>query len=40
MFDVVKASIAGSVIGNILLVLGASMLAGGLKYKTQSFNKK
>ena len=40
LFDVVKASIAGSVIGNILLVLGASMLFGGLKYKTQSFNKK
>jgi Ca2+:H+ antiporter len=39
LFDVVKASIAGSVIGNILLVLGASMLAGGLKYKTQKFNK-
>lgn len=40
LFDVVKSSIAGSVIGNILLVLGASMLAGGLKYKTQTFNKK
>ncbi len=40
LFDVVKSSIAGSVIGNILLVLGASMLAGGLKYKTQGFNKK
>ncbi len=40
LFDVVKASIAGSVIGNILLVLGASMLFGGLKYKTQGFNKK
>ncbi|WP_024613484.1 calcium/proton exchanger [Clostridium sp. Ade.TY] len=40
LFDVVKASIAGSVIGNVLLVLGASMLAGGLKYKTQKFNKK
>ena len=39
LFDVVKASLAGSVIGNILLVLGMSMLAGGLKYKTQSFNK-
>ena len=39
MFDVVKASLAGSVIGNILLVLGLSMLVGGLKYKTQSFNK-
>lgn len=40
IFDVVKASIAGSVIGNTLLVLGASMLLGGLKYKTQKFNKK
>jgi Ca2+:H+ antiporter len=40
LFEVVKSSIAGSVIGNVLLVLGASMLAGGLKYKTQAFNKK
>ena len=39
MFDVVKASLAGSVIGNILLVLGMSMLCGGLKFKIQSFNK-
>ncbi len=39
MFDVVKASLAGSVIGNILLVLGMSMLAGGVKYKTQIFNR-
>ena len=38
MFEVVKASLAGSVIGNILLVLGLSMLAGGIKHKTQSFN--
>jgi len=40
LFEVVKSSIAGSVIGNVLLVLGASMLAGGLKFKTQTFNKK
>lgn len=40
LFEVVKSSIAGAVIGNILLVLGASMLAGGLKFKTQKFNKK
>lgn len=40
LFEVVKASIAGSVIGNILLVLGASMLAGGMKYKSQRFNIK
>lgn len=39
LFDVVKASLAGSVIGNILLVLGMSMLCGGAKYKTQTFNK-
>ncbi|WP_411679249.1 calcium/proton exchanger [Clostridium thailandense] len=39
LFDVVKASIAGSVIGNILLVLGASMFFGGIKYKIQKFNK-
>ena len=38
MFDVVKASLAGSVIGNILLVLGMSMLAGGIKHKIQRFN--
>lgn len=40
LFEVVKSSIAGSVIGNVLLVLGASMLLGGLKYKSQPFNKK
>lgn len=40
LFDVVKASIAGSVIGNILLVLGASIFLGGLKYKSQHFSKK
>ncbi|MBD7911565.1 MULTISPECIES: calcium/proton exchanger [Clostridium] len=40
LFEVVKSSIAGSVIGNVLLVLGASMLFGGLKHKSQSFNKK
>jgi len=38
LYGVVKASITGSIIGNLLLVLGASMVAGGLKFKTQSFN--
>ena len=33
----VKASITGSIIGNLLLVLGLAMLLGGLKYKEQSF---
>jgi Ca2+:H+ antiporter len=38
LYEVVKASITGSIIGNILLVLGASMMVGGLRYKVQSFN--
>jgi len=36
--DVVKASITGSIIGNLLLVLGAALLAGGLRHPTQTFN--
>lgn len=36
---VVKASITGSIIGNMLLVLGLSTLAGGFKYKQQFFNR-
>src|SRR6516162_1510380 len=35
---VVKASITGSIIGNILLVLGAALTAGGFKYTEQRFN--
>ena len=38
LHDVVKASIAGSIVGNILLVLGAAMLAGGLRHREQKFN--
>jgi len=37
--EVVKASITGSILGNILLVLGLSILAGGLRHKTQTFNR-
>jgi Ca2+:H+ antiporter len=37
--DVVKASLTGSIIGNLLLVLGASVVAGGLKFPVQRFNK-
>lgn len=37
-YDVVKASLTGSIIGNILLVFGASALAGGIRYKSQRFN--
>ncbi|MBI3652962.1 MAG: calcium/proton exchanger [Acidobacteria bacterium] len=36
--DVVKASITGSILGNLLLVLGISIFAGGLKHKHQKFN--
>lgn len=32
LIGVVKASITGSIIGNILLVVGASMLAGGMRF--------
>ena len=37
--EVVKASIVGSVIGNVLLVLGAAMLVGGLPREKQTFNR-
>ncbi|MGK2877217.1 MAG: calcium/proton exchanger [Solirubrobacterales bacterium] len=37
--EIVKASLVGSIIGNILLVMGASMLVGGLKRKEQTFNQ-
>jgi Ca2+:H+ antiporter len=36
--EVVKASLVGSVLGNILLVMGASMAAGGFRHKRQLFN--
>ena len=38
LHDVVKASIAGSIVGNILLVLGAAMVAGGLRHPEQHFD--
>ena len=37
--EVVKASIVGSIIGNILLVLGAAMLAGGIGRDKQTFSR-
>jgi Ca2+:H+ antiporter len=36
---VVKASITGSIIGNVLLVMGVSILGGGIKFSEQRFNK-
>jgi len=40
LIDVVKASLTGSIIGNLLLVLGASVLVGGLRHGTQTFSAK
>ncbi len=37
LIGVVKATITGSIIGNLLLVVGFSMLLGGLRYKEQEF---
>ena len=37
LIEVVKASLAGSIIGNLLLVMGLAMFLGGLKYKEQTF---
>jgi len=39
LIEVVKASITGSIIGNLLLVAGMAIFFGGWKYKKQTFNK-
>jgi Ca2+:H+ antiporter len=39
MYPLVKASLTGSIVGNVLLVLGMSMFAGGLYHKRQTFNR-
>ena len=39
LHEVVKASIVGSVIGNVLLVMGASMFVGGLGRERQRFSR-
>ena len=38
LYEVVKASITGSIIGNILLVLGTSIVVGGFRHKEQFIN--
>jgi Ca2+:H+ antiporter len=40
LHEVVKASIIGSVLGNVLLVMGGSMLVGGLRRERQLFNRR
>ncbi len=37
LIDIVKASITGTIISNLLLAMGLSMFLGGLKYKEQEF---
>jgi Ca2+:H+ antiporter len=39
LYDVVKASLTGSIIGNVLLVLGFSMLLGGARRERQTFDR-
>jgi len=39
MYPLVKASLTGSIIGNILLVLGGAMVVGGLKHRRMTFNR-
>ena len=40
LLDLVKASITGSILGNLLLVLGMSMLYGGLRHGSQTFDRR
>lgn len=40
LLDLVKASITGSILGNLLLVLGLAMLVGGLRHGVQTFDKR
>lgn len=38
MHGIVKASVTGSIVGNILLVMGLALLAGGVRFREQRFN--
>ena len=40
LLELVKASITGSIIGNLLLVLGFAMAAGGIRHGLQKFDKR
>jgi Ca2+:H+ antiporter len=39
LYPIVKATLTGSVIGNLLLVLGAAIAVGGFRYRNQKFNR-
>ena len=38
--EIVKASLTGSILGNLLLVLGLSLFLGGVKHERQAFNAR
>ncbi len=38
-YEVVRASITGSILGNVLLLLGIAMIAGGVRHKAQTFSR-
>jgi len=40
LLELVKASITGSILGNIMLIFGLSLIAGGLRQKEQVFNRE
>ncbi len=40
LLELVKASITGSILGNLLLVLGFAMITGGLKHGVQRFDRR
>ena len=40
LFDLVKANIVGSILGQILVVFGLSLIVGGLKFREQKFNRQ
>ncbi len=40
LIELVKASITGSILGNLLLVLGFAMIVGGLKHGVQNFDRR
>ena len=39
LIGIVKASITGSILANVLLVMGLSMVFGGVRFKEQTFNQ-
>lgn len=39
LLELAKASITGSILGNIVLILGLSILSGGLRHGTQRFDR-